>query len=104
VRIGDLADTLREHVPDLEIRRTAIKYQDSRNYRVSSAKAESAFGFHPTYTVDDGIREIRALVEDGRIRDISSPRYSNMDFLRPLLRTEETPLGFEVTPRGRLRR
>jgi nucleoside-diphosphate-sugar epimerase len=103
-RIGDLGETLRHHVPDLQIRHTAIKYQDSRNYRVSSAKAESSFGFRPTFSVDDGIREIRTLVEDGRIRDISSPRYSNMDFLRPLLRTEETPLGFEVTPPGRLGR
>jgi nucleoside-diphosphate-sugar epimerase len=104
VRIADLADTLRRHVPDLQIRRTATKFQDSRNYMVSSEKAESAFDFRPTHTVEDGIREIKALVEDGRIRDISSPRYSNTDFLRPFLRPEETPLGFEVTRRGRLRK
>jgi hypothetical protein len=36
-------------------------------------------------------------VAQGRIRDISSPRFSNTDFLRPLLVTESNPLGFEVT-------
>jgi hypothetical protein len=51
--------------------------------------------------VDDGILEIRSLVEEGRIRDISSPRYSNTDFLRPVLVTERTPLGFEVSAHGR---
>jgi nucleoside-diphosphate-sugar epimerase len=103
-RIGELGDMLQKQVPDLQIRRTAIKYQDSRNYRVSSEKAGAAFGFQPSHTVADGIREIKTLVEHGRIRDISSPRYSNTDFLRPFLKTEETPLGFEVTPQGRIRR
>lgn len=103
-RIADLADRIQGYVPDLKIHRTEMKFQDSRNYMVSSEKAVRTFGFAPRFTVDDGIREIIALVEAGRVRDISSPRYSNTDHLRPLLVTEKTPLGFEVTTPGRLRR
>jgi len=103
-RIADLAEQIRGYVPDLEIQRTDVTFQDSRNYMVSSEKAARAFGFAPKFTVDDGIREIKALVEDGRVRDISSPRYSNTDYLRPILLPEKTPLGFEVTAPGRLRR
>jgi nucleoside-diphosphate-sugar epimerase len=104
MRIRELGDTLKTHVPDLQIRHTAIRYQDSRNYMVSSDKARSTFDFQPDYCVDDGIREIKSLVERGRIRDISSPRYSNTDFLRPFLSLEDSPLGFEVTPARRIRR
>ncbi len=103
MRIVDLAGLLCRYVPDLQIERTESKFEDSRNYRVSSRKATEAFGFKPGYTVDDGIGEIKALVDQGRIRDLSSPRYSNTQFLRPVLIPEKTPLGFEVTPRSLLR-
>lgn len=98
MRIVDLAEMLLAYVPQLRIDKTEMKFQDSRNYRVSSDKAAATFGFSPRYTVDDGIREIKTLVEQGRIRDISSPRYSNSEFLRPILVREHTPLGFEVRP------
>ena len=63
-----------------------------------------AFGFAPRFTPDDGIVEIKNLVEQGRIRDISSPRFSNTDFLRPMLITDKTVLGFEVASPSKLRR
>ena len=104
MKIIDLAEKLLDYVPGLEIQRTEMKFQDSRNYEVSSQKAINTFGFKPRYTVDDGIKEIKSLVEQGRIRDVSSPRYSNTDFLRPMLTTEKTPLGFEVTTATKLGR
>jgi nucleoside-diphosphate-sugar epimerase len=103
MRIVDLAELLMEYVPQLHIQRTAMKFEDSRNYMVSSDKAVQTFGFKPRYTIDDGIREIKTLVEQGRIRDLTSPRFSNTDFLRPVLMTEKTPLGFEVAPPSKLR-
>ncbi|HMG04545.1 MAG TPA: hypothetical protein VK581_03740, partial [Chthoniobacterales bacterium] len=78
--------------------------QDARNYSVSSDKARRDFGFTPRYAPEDGITEIKRLVEEGRIRDISSPRFSNTDFLRPMLITDKTVLGFEVASPSKLRR
>jgi hypothetical protein len=81
-----------------------MQFQDARNYRVSSEKARQAFAFSPRYIPDDGILELKELVKDGRIRDVSSPRYSNTDFLRPMLIPDQTVLGFEVVSARRLRR
>ncbi len=51
--------------------------EDPRDYRVSFAKVERELGFHTTRTVDDGIREVAALVSGGVIQDFADPRYRN---------------------------
>ena len=104
IRIADLADKLLEYVPHLRVHRSEMKFEDSRNYSVSSQKAIDTFDFSARYTIDDGIREIKTLVDKGRIRDVSSPRYTNADFLRPLLVPEKTPLGFEVKKSNNVRK
>ena len=50
---------------------------DRRNYRVSFAKIRKYLGFTPRYTVADGVLEIKATIEDGRIRDYRDAHYSN---------------------------
>lgn len=98
-RIADLAEQIQRHFIGLEIRRTDSEFQDNRNYRVSSDKAIHDFGFSPLYTVDDGVREIKALLTEGRIRNINSPRYSNANFVKNLITVPRTPLGYEVPRR-----
>jgi nucleoside-diphosphate-sugar epimerase len=102
--IVEVAELIQRYVPDLKVQKTELQFQDARNYSVSSEKAKRAFGFAPRFTPDDGIVEIKNLVEQGRIRDISSPRFSNTDFLRPMLITDKTVLGFEVASPSKLRR
>lgn len=94
--ISDLANRILKFTPDASIEKTMLKFEDARNYEVSSDKARRAFGFDPLLTPEDGIREIQALVREGRIQDASSPRYSNTDFLRPLFVPQQGPLGGEV--------
>ena len=81
VRIIDLAYQIRNHFPDLVINTTEMKFQDARNYRVSSEKARQQLGFSPRYSIDDGIEEVKALVLDGRLRDLNNPRYANQEYL-----------------------
>ena len=81
VRIIDLAYQVRNHFPDMTIELTEMSFQDARNYRVRSYKAVAAFGFHPRYSIDDGIEEVKALVSERRIRDLDNPRYTNQAFL-----------------------
>lgn len=85
VRIIDLAFQIRNHFPDVEIERTEMKFVDARNYRVKSEKAISAFGFFPKYTVDNGIKELKALLQEGRIKNIGNERYSNHRLLKSSL-------------------
>ncbi len=81
VRIIDLAYQVRNHFPDLMIETTPMKFQDARNYRVSSQRARDFLGFSPTRSIDDGIAEIKALVDSRRLSDVDNPRYTNQAFL-----------------------
>lgn len=82
VRISDLAYQVRMHFPDLVIETTDMPFQDTRNYRVSAKKAEEVFGFRSIHSVDEGIEELKYLVETKRIKDLKSPRYSNQAYLK----------------------
>lgn len=81
VRIVDLAYQVRNHFPDLEIDQTPMQFQDSRNYRVSSRKAENRLGFKAVVSIDTGIEELKTLLDQGRLKDVDNPRYTNQAFL-----------------------
>ncbi len=81
VRIIDLAYQVRNHFPDAEMKHTDIKFQDARNYRVSANKAKEVLGFNPIFSIDDGISEMKQLIETRRIKDVGNPRYSNQMYL-----------------------
>jgi nucleoside-diphosphate-sugar epimerase len=81
VRIQDLAYQVRNHFPDLVIEHTPMKFQDARNYRVNSDKAHVAWGFVPTRSIDEGVEQIKELLDEGRLRDVDNPRYTNHLFL-----------------------
>jgi nucleoside-diphosphate-sugar epimerase len=103
VTIRGLAERIAAYCPEAEVTFTDLPSQDLRNYRVSSEKARSTFGFDPQLTAEDGIRQIAQVVTEGRVRDTSAPRYSNLDFLRPLLVPERSPLGREIIVPHRFR-
>jgi nucleoside-diphosphate-sugar epimerase len=81
VRIIDLAYQVRNYFPNLVIEHTERKFEDTRNYRVSSNMARMAMGFKPAYSIDDGIKEIKSLLESRRLKDVDNPRYTNQAFL-----------------------
>jgi nucleoside-diphosphate-sugar epimerase len=86
VRIIDLAYQIRNHFPDCEIEKTDMPFQDTRNYRVSSRKAAEEFGFKSIHSIDEGIEEVKHLVETRRIKNLDDIRYSNQRFLQEQLR------------------
>ncbi len=96
--ILQVAQNIAELVPGVTIERTDIPFQDARNYQVSGAKAAATLGFKPKLTVYDGIREIKELTEQRRIGDVYNTRYSNAEYLRPLIKRDPSPLGYEVVP------
>lgn len=81
VRIIDLAYQVRNHFPDLTIEQTSMKFQDARNYRVTCEKAEKILCFKAKYSIDDGIEEIKELLDSCRLRDVDNPRYTNQTYL-----------------------
>lgn len=81
VKISELADEVQLQFPKIEVEKVKMKFEDSRNYRVSSDLAKKTFGFAPKYTPADGIAELKKILEDGRIRDLNNARYTNQLFL-----------------------
>jgi nucleoside-diphosphate-sugar epimerase len=78
--ISDAAMLVAAEVPG-----TRIEYVDSvedlRSYRVSFEKIGHVLGFTTRYRVEDGIREVRALLERKEI-DGDEDRYSNLRYLK----------------------
>jgi nucleoside-diphosphate-sugar epimerase len=73
----DIAEKVQKIIPTSSIIKTKMSFQDSRNYQVSSDKASRELEFIPQYDVDFGIRQIEEIMREGRIRDITIPRFSN---------------------------
>ena len=80
--VKKIADVIKIHFPKLIIETTGVKFQDNRSYRVSSEKAHKQFNFKAIYTLDDGISEIKQLLESGRIKDVFGSNYSNVEHLK----------------------
>lgn len=85
VRIIDLAYQVRNHFPDAEMIINDIPFQDARNYRVNGNKAKTILNFKPKYSIDDGIEEIKELIESRRIKDLANPRFTNQLFLKQFI-------------------
>jgi hypothetical protein len=77
--LGDVAEKIREQVPDLE-----IEYKenlDKRNYRVSFDKIHSYLGFVCRTPLEDGIAEIKSILESGHVKDYRDKAFSNYEYL-----------------------
>jgi nucleoside-diphosphate-sugar epimerase len=80
--IIQLAERIQKLVPDARVDLTESSFQDARNYMVSSEKAKTELGFIPTWTVENGIQEIRDTIAAKRIPRVNIPRFSNVAALQ----------------------
>jgi len=81
-KIIELAEKIKEKIPDVVIETTPLPFQDTRNYQVSSEKLKVATGFEALIEIDQGINEVYDLISSNRIKDTNDPRYSNQSFLQ----------------------
>jgi len=104
VTILELAERVVKRIGEADIRVVDVPFQDTRNYRVSFERANRDLGFIPRHSIDDAIDEIAALIDTGRVKDLSLAQFSNLESLRPYLVPEAIPLGREVRNAHRLAR
>lgn len=86
-QIRDVAEMVRDVVPDCELAFAADASSDSRNYRVDFTKISSLLpGFRAEWTLRRGIEELyHAYVDAGLTReDWSSPRFYRLPTVRAL--------------------
>ncbi|WP_413798164.1 NAD-dependent epimerase/dehydratase family protein [Streptomyces iranensis] len=80
--VHDIARQVQNLVPEVEIETEEAMFQDSRTYRVSSAKARRNLGFNPLLGMSDGIMEVKRLIAGQRVKDPNNCRYRNEEYLR----------------------
>ena len=80
-KIIDIANSIVERIPSASIETTPMKFQDARNYQVSSEKLFQDTGFKASTNLLQGIDEVFNLISNNRIKDVSHNRYSNQNFL-----------------------
>lgn len=97
VTIIEIVHRIKKYFSDLNVEMADVMFQDNRNYRVSSEKAKKELKFSPTLTIDEGIRELKELIEQGRVRNTFVTRFSNFLYLKPLLSEYSSPLGKVIT-------
>lgn len=100
ITIVQLAQKIKDYYPDLLIEVTDQAFQDSRNYSVSSKKAQTDFGFRPRFDIHLGIEEVYKTLKEGRFPQILSDTYSNVDKMRNAFKTINSPTVLEFYKRG----
>jgi nucleoside-diphosphate-sugar epimerase len=93
VTIMEIVSRVKKYFPLLKVETSNAMFQDDRNYRVSSQKAIKEIGFNPRLSIDDGIVELKKLLEEGRIKNSFITRFSNYLCLKSLLDEYDSPLG-----------
>lgn len=72
-----LVDEIAKIIPDAQIKYVA-KNEDPRDYRVSAEKIKERLGFTPLFTVPDGIKQIKKVLDDGFIINPDDNKYKNV--------------------------
>ena len=77
--LSGLAEQIRAVFPETRVER--VDNSDIRNYRVSFDKIRSRMGFRRALSLADGIRELKAAFETGRIINYKDIVYHNHRYL-----------------------
>lgn len=80
-KIIDIANTIVNKIPQASIETTPMKFQDARNYQVSSEKLFNETGFRSEVELLTGVDEVYNLISSNRIKNVNHVRYSNQNFL-----------------------
>lgn len=89
VQISDLAKEIKKIFPKITIKTKKMTFQDTRNYRVSSKKAERVFEFKPKITVVTEARRMKQVFEEGRIKNFDDNVYYNTHYIKTLRENEK---------------
>jgi nucleoside-diphosphate-sugar epimerase len=83
--IQGMADVVASVVPGTRID-VMPDVADGRDYRVDFEKIRQLLEFHPAFTIENGVREIKEALETGQIDDFNHPVYHNVKQLEEQLR------------------
>lgn len=100
-QIREIAEIVRETVPDCRIEFAADAGPDTRSYRVNFEKiAQRVPAFRPSWRVRDGARQLYEAYRrtDLKLEDFEGPKYRRIDCLRQLLSSRRLDQTLRWTP------
>ena len=78
--IRQIGEIIHKYVPTARIISKGSDV-DRRNYWVSFNKISKTLGFAPNWTVEQGVEQVIAAIESGKVYDYKNAKYSNVKFL-----------------------
>lgn len=83
-KIKDLAIIIsKQFRKKINIRISKMMFEDTRNYKVDSSRFKK-LGWSPKFSLQDGIKEIKLLIKEKRIKDIDDVIYSNTKYINKI--------------------
>lgn len=89
IKIIDIAQTIKSIFPKIKIVKIKRKFEDLRNYRVSSKKAEKDFIFKPQTSIEEEVYKMKRLFKEHRIKKVDDNIYYNTHYVKVLLNNHE---------------
>lgn len=80
LKIHEIAQIISDVIPGATVQHQDMKFEDQRNYRVSSEKFRQ-HGWTPKYTIQYGVKEIADILRGGRIKNVNDAVYSNVAYI-----------------------
>lgn len=72
-----IVDEIRKQIPGAKVKYVS-KNEDPRDYRVDFSKIKNKLGFELMFTVPDGVKQIKEVLEAGFILNPDDPKYKNV--------------------------
>lgn len=85
VKIIDLAKIFSSIFPNLEIEVVDIQFEDARNYKVSTERADNNFIHKPKDSIENEVFRIKEVLETRRIKNPNDPHYYNTHYVKDTL-------------------
>lgn len=79
--VGQIAQKVVKFLPGTKVEEFD-HIEDRRSYRVSFKKIRERLGFVPRLAVEDAIREVHAVLQNGQVPDYNAPLYYNVKQLQ----------------------
>jgi len=81
--IAELAGRIQELIPGTKVNHHDLKFEDFRDYRVKNDKILST-GWKNKFTLEQGILELSRVFSEIRVKNITDPVYSNVEYLKSI--------------------
>jgi nucleoside-diphosphate-sugar epimerase len=85
IRVKDLAGIYKNIIPDLAVEIVDSKFEDLRNYQVSTEKSDKNFIFKPKVSIESEVHRMMDLLRERRIKNPLDPIYYNTHFVKATL-------------------